>query len=83
MNDEDTKPSTPAAKKSSGEWKLGLVRPDATCARPGCGHPRDHHFVDDKMLAHECMSVGCGCLAFFVGGPDYDSIPDTLPGGEP
>lgn len=64
--DDKTPTATPNAKKSSGEWKLGLVRGDAQCAR--CQHMRDEHFVDEEMHAVECMVVGCECQRFFVGG---------------
>lgn len=82
----DTKPSTPNAKKSSGEWRLNLD--GALCARFGCGHRRDEHLTRDQGSHRwECSVFGCVCAEFVIGGPenlpDYSGLEDTVPESTP
>ena len=75
-DDEDKTPAqSPNAKKSSGAWKFNID--GAVCPRQGCGHRRDEHALNERRVAENCML--CDCPHFFVGGADYDKLPDTLP----
>jgi len=81
MPDDKTDPSTPNAKKSSGEWRLNLS--GALCGRFGCGHRRDEHVTrNDGSHRWECLAFGCTCAEFVIGGPealDYENLRDTDP----
>ena len=78
-DDHDTNPSTPAAKKSSGQWTLNLD--SAPCARCKCRRDA-HRTIDGGSHRWDCMNCGA-CPEFVIGGvetrPDYDALPDTLP----
>ena len=75
---EDTPLETPVAKKASGSFRLNLG--EARCARPDCAHRRDiHRTHGGGSHRHECGVQGCTCPEFVVGGPDYETLPDTLP----
>jgi hypothetical protein len=72
MTDEDKTPAqTPAAKKSSGAWRLNLS--SVLCARRECLHRRDEHRVDENGRARECLSCR-ECLQFVIGGDDGDAV---------
>jgi hypothetical protein len=75
-DDEKTPAHTPAAKKSSGAWRLNLD--EVACARPGCAHRRDHHTTVGGG-SHRWHCLECECPEFVAGGIDYDRLPDTLP----
>ena len=47
---------------SSGALRLNLA--GSPCAR--CNHRRDDHVIDDRGVAHECMT--CATCPMFVAG---------------
>ena len=76
-DDNDTNPSTPNAKKSSGTCALNLD--GAACGRKDCGHRRDLHATKDGG-SHRWACSQCRCEEFVIGGDlDYSGLADTQP----